>query len=211
MCSRYIYWSWMLDMIAFIIVTCAYSLSMSITPGPTNIIMMTAGVNHGFRATLPFASGAASGFVVLVVIVPLGFGTMLSQSAEVMEWLGYAGAIMISYIGYKIAFSSGDIREEGRDIPSFLEGAILHWINPKSWIACLAGVSAFNLGASGERLALYLLFYMSVGYLSVLAWGYAGAKISVFLHQGNNLKFFNYIMGASLVVVAFYLAFMDKS
>ncbi|MDA7569509.1 hypothetical protein N9D02_10875 [Emcibacteraceae bacterium] len=35
-------------MLAFVIATCAYSLSMSITPGPTNIIMMTTGVNHGF-------------------------------------------------------------------------------------------------------------------------------------------------------------------
>ena len=158
-------------MIAFIIATCAYSLSMSITPGPTNIIVMTAGVNHGFRATLPFATGAASSFSVLVIAVALGFGSTLSKNAEVMQWLGYAGAIMISYMGYKIAFSSGDDREENSDKPGFLEGAILQWINPKSWIACLAGVSAFNLGASIERLTVYMIFYMTVGYLSVLAWG----------------------------------------
>lgn len=183
---------------------------MSITPGPTNIIMMTAGVNHGFRATLPFASGAASGFAALVVIVALGFGSTLSENAQVLEWLGYAGAIMISYMGYKIAFSSGDLREQDSDRPGFMEGAILQWINPKSWIACLAGVSAFNLGASVERLSVYMVFYMTVGYLCVLAWGYGGAKISGFLHQGNNLRIFNYVMGASLIVVALYLAFMDK-
>ena len=106
-------------MFAFIIATCVYSLSMSITPGPTNIIMMTAGVNHGFRATLPFATGAASGFSVLVITVALGFGSTLSTNAEVMQWLGYAGTIMISYMGYKIAFSSGEEKEEDSDIPGF--------------------------------------------------------------------------------------------
>lgn len=197
-------------MLAFIIATCAYSLSMSITPGPTNIIMMTTGVNHGFRATLPFATGAALGFIALVVIVARGFGTMLSESTDIMTIMGYAGALMISYMGYKIAFSTGDPQEEDSDKPGFMEGAVLQWINPKSWIACLAGVSAFNLGASVERLSLYMVFYMTVGYLSVLTWGYAGSKISGFLHQGNNLRIFNYVMGGSLVIVAFYLAFMDK-
>lgn len=197
-------------MLAFVIATCAYSLSMSITPGPTNIIMMTTGVNHGFRATLPFATGAAIGFIALVVIIARGFGSMLSENAEIMSIMGYAGALMISYMGYKIAFSTGDAKEEDSDKPGFMEGAILQWINPKSWIACLAGVSAFNLGASIERLALYMVFYMAVGYISVLAWGYAGAKISGFLHQGNNLRIFNYVMGGSLVIVALYLAIMDK-
>ena len=197
-------------MFAFIIATCVYSLSVSITPGPTNIIMMTAGVNHGFRATLPSATGAASGFSVLVITVALGFGSTLSTNAEVMQWLGYAGAIMISYMGYKIAFSSGDEKEEDSDVPGFLEGAILQLINPKSWIACLAGVIAFNLGASIERLTVYMIFYMTIGYLSVLAWGFAGSKISSFLQHGKNLKIFNYVMGGSLVLVAIYLAFMDK-
>lgn len=197
-------------MIAFVVATIFYSFSMSITPGPTNIIMMTTGVNHGFRATFPFATGAAFGFTALVVIVALGFGSMLSEDPQIMKMMGYAGAAMITYMGYKIAFSSGDMAEEGDERPGFLQGAFLQWINPKSWIACLAGVSAFNLGASIENLVMYMIPYMIVGYTCVLAWGYAGAKISGFLKRGDNLRYFNYAMGASLVIVAVYLGFMDK-
>lgn len=197
-------------MIAFIIATCAYSLSMSITPGPTNIIMMSTGVNHGFKSTLPFATGAACGFTALVLVVALGFGSIFTENARAIEIMTYIGALLISYMGYKIAFSDTDMEEGESERPNFIHGAILQWINPKSWIACLAGVSAFNLASSVERLTLYMIFYMAVGYLSVLSWGYAGAKISRFLKIGRNLKIFNYIMGASLVLVAIYLAMMGR-
>ena len=198
-------------MIAFSIATMLYALSMSITPGPTNIIMMTTGVNHGFRSTLPFAIGAAFGFTALVFIVALGLGEVMTENKTTMEYLGYMGAALISYMGYKIAFSDGDLDAEENPQPSFMQGAILQWINPKSWIACVAGVGAFNLAAGGERLVLYMLVYMPVGFLCVLAWGYVGAKISGFLKIGRNLQIFNYVMGGSLVIVAIYLAFMDQT
>lgn len=196
-------------MIAFAFATMFYALSMSITPGPTNIIMMTTGVNHGFRSTVPFATGAAFGFSALVVIVALGFGEIMTQNQKFMEILGYVGAVLISYMGYKIAFSDNDMEAQEKECPSFMQGAILQWLNPKSWIACIAGVGGFNLAVGGQRLFLYMIFYMAVGYSCVLAWGYAGAKISGFLKIGQNLKFFNYVMGGSLVIVALYLAFMD--
>lgn len=198
-------------MIAFAITTMLYAFSMSITPGPTNIIMMTTGVNHGFKSTLPFAIGAAFGFTALVFIVALGLGEVMTENKRVMEMLGYLGAVLISYMGYKIAFSKGDLEGKEKAQPSFMHGAILQWLNPKSWIACIAGVGAFNLAAGGERLILFMTFYMPVGFLCVLAWGYVGAKISGFLKIGRNLQIFNYVMGGSLVIVAIYLAFMDQS
>lgn len=198
-------------MIAFSVATMLYALSMSITPGPTNIIMMTTGVNHGFISTIPFAFGAAFGFTALVFIVALGLGEVITTNKSLMELLGYVGAVLISCIGYKIAFSSSDIDGVKKPQPSFMQGAILQWINPKSWIACLAGVGAFNLAAGGERLILYMAIYMPVGLLCVLAWGYVGAKINGFLKIGRNLQIFNYVMGGSLVIVAIYLAFMDQA
>lgn len=198
-------------MILFITTTIVYAFTMSITPGPTNIIMMTTGVNHGFKSTLPFATGAAFGFTLLVMIVALGFGGTMAENKGLMQILGYFGAILIAYMGYQVAFSNGDADDIDDTKPSFLQGAILQWINPKSWIACLAGVSAFNLAAGGERLLVYMIFYMIVGYSCVLVWGFAGSKISQFLKDEQTLRIFNYFMGGSLVLVAIYLAFMDQT
>lgn len=197
-------------MFAFIVATIFYAFSMSITPGPTNIIMMTTGVNYGFKSTLPFATGATFGFVSLVTIVALGFGEAMIENTELMQTLSNIGAILIAYMAYQIAFPGSKIEKAEYTRPGFLQGAILQWMNPKSWIACLAGVSGFNLAVGGERLLVYLVFYMIVGYACVLAWGLAGSKISWFLKDDRKLRLFNFIMGGSLLLVAIYLAFVDK-
>ena len=75
-------------MIEFVVATILYALSMSITPGPTNIVMMTTGVNHGFRATLFFATGAAFGFTALVFVVALGLGSMITENKQIMVYMG---------------------------------------------------------------------------------------------------------------------------
>jgi len=75
----------------------------------------------------------------------------------------------------------------------------------------MAGVSAFQISISGERLVIYLLTYVAIGYLCMLAWGFAGVKINQFLKVGQNLRIFNYIMGASLIVIGVYLAIMDQA
>jgi len=198
-------------MSAFAIATMLYAFTMSITPGPTNILMMTTGVNHGFKSTVAFATGAAFGFSAMVISVALGFGVMLTENIMVMRIFGYVGAALIAYMGLKIALSRADLHGEKKEKPGFIFGAVLQWLNPKSWIACLAGVSAFNLAVGGSRLALYMSVYTVVGYLCVLSWGLAGAKISHFLRVQRNLRIFNYVMGGSLIIVALYLAVMDKS
>lgn len=198
-------------MATFIIAIILFALSMSVTPGPTNIIMMTTGVNHGFKSTVPFATGAAVGFSAMVIIVALGFGSMFTENKNIMQGMAYIGAVLITYMGYKIAFSGTDMEAEEKLRPSFMQGALLQWLSPKSWIACLASVSAFNLAVGGERLVIYMCVYMAIGYSCVLAWGLAGSKISRFLKVGTNLRIFNYIMGASLVIVAVYLVLMDQT
>ncbi|MEJ6726045.1 MAG: LysE family translocator [Emcibacteraceae bacterium] len=198
-------------MTAFVITIIFYAFGMSITLGPTNIIMMSTGANHGFKNTIPFATGAAFGFTILVVIVALGFGELLTKHIVIMQTMTYIGSIMICFMGFKIAFSNSHINEKRTSQPSFFYGAVLQFLNPKSWIACMAGVSAFQISISGERLVIYLLIYVAIGYLCMLAWGFAGVKINKFLKVGQNLRIFNYIMGASLIVIGVYLAIMDQA
>jgi len=49
-----------------------FALATSITPGPNNILLMTSGVNFGFRASLPHMLGVAFGFALL--LMGTGFG-----------------------------------------------------------------------------------------------------------------------------------------
>lgn len=56
-----------------------FAFVASITPGPTNILVLSNSARFGFRATLPIILGACAGAALLVLVVGSGFGQSLVQ------------------------------------------------------------------------------------------------------------------------------------
>jgi len=186
---------------------CLYSFSMSITPGPVNLITLTTGINHGFKNALPFVSGASIGFALLLYCIGLGFNQMFNEYSFLMEIFGICGSVFICYIGYKIAISTPDIQISKTEYPTFLHGFVLQWLNPKAWIASIAGIAAFNLADSSNQLIMFVSIYFAICYLSISTWAFMGTKISALLYKPKHLRIFNIMMGLSLIGVSFYLMF----
>ncbi len=192
-----------------IIAMCLYALSMSLSPGPTTIIAMTTGVNHGFRQSFPFIIGATIGFATLLSIIGLGMGEFASGNEKFMTIMGYLGSSYICFMGYKIATAPTKIVEAVQSRPGFTSGVILQFVNAKAWIASLAGISAFNLAGTYAELFMFVILFNMVGTSCLLTWSYAGSKISVLLGDERNLRIFNWIMGGGLILVAAYLILMQ--
>ena len=47
----------------------SFSLAMSISPGPVNMIILSSGVDYGVKKTFPYLSGATIGFTSLLLFV----------------------------------------------------------------------------------------------------------------------------------------------
>lgn len=184
---------------------CLFSLSMSISPGPVNLITLSTGVNYGFRKAIPFVSGATVGFTLLLLMVGLGIGSLASQSHVFLDLLSYSGTGFICYMGYKIVISKPEIEIKSETLPAFYQGLLLQWLNPKAWIACISGVSAFNLADSYPLLIIFVSLYFVICYASIAAWALVGDKINILLRNPNNLRIFNIGMGSALILVAMYL------
>jgi threonine/homoserine/homoserine lactone efflux protein len=88
---------------SLIIAMSLFALSMSVSPGPVNLVTFSSGLNYGFLPSLPFVAGAALGFTLLLVVVGLGLGEIVALSPVLMQLLAYAGTAFICYMGYKIA------------------------------------------------------------------------------------------------------------
>ena len=84
---------------AVFIAMCAYSLSMSISPGPVNLVALTSGLNKGFRRAIPFVSGAAIGFALLLLTVGLGVGMVTTSLPLFLAILSYSGSAFIFFYG----------------------------------------------------------------------------------------------------------------
>lgn len=184
-----------------------FSLAMSISPGPVNMIILSSGTTYGIRKTLPFVSGATIGFTLLLLFIGLVFNEFINLYPNFLKYLAVTGSLFIIYMGYKIASSTGRMNVEEQNKPTFTQGFLLQWLNPKAWVACVAGASLFS---STETTSTFLTFsgiYFIVCYLSLLSWSLLGQKLTIVINSEKRLSIFNRVMGILLVATACFVLF----
>ncbi|HHT5261692.1 LysE family translocator [Klebsiella michiganensis] len=182
-----------------------FALTMSISPGPVNMVIISSGANHGFRKTLPFISGATTGFTLLLILVGFGFYAVIDKYPLFFNYLNIAGSAFIIYMGYKIAASAPELSLKKNDTPGFVQGFLLQWLNPKAWIACASGVALFSEPATQTMLMVFIIIYFLVCYISLAAWAVLGNNVSILLNNAQRIRVFNVLMGVLLIVTAFYM------
>ena len=190
-----------------IIAMCAFSLSMSISPGPVNFIGLSSGIKYGFRKSLPFVSGATIGFVILLSAIGFGLDVIVAKSSNLFDVLRYFCSGFIGYMAFKIFTADSHLTTQTQksEIPTFLQGALLQWLNPKAWMACFAGTAAFNIDDSNKTLVLFICIYFAICYAGIACWALIGNKIGSWLTNPSNMQRFNKTMGGALFIVSVYL------
>ncbi|MEH6568504.1 MAG: LysE family translocator [Halioglobus sp.] len=187
----------------------SFSLAMSISPGPVNMIIVSSGANYGIRKTFSFVSGATIGFTLLLVFNGLGFHKIVSEYPSFLRYLALAGSIFIIYMGYMIASSKPQINIEQQKRPNFLQGILLQWLNPKAWMASVAGVSLFSSPDSHSPFLTFSLIYFLVCYLALFSWSVLGDKATVILNSEFRINLFNKMMGGLLMATACFLLYVQ--
>jgi threonine/homoserine/homoserine lactone efflux protein len=185
----------------------SFSLAMSISPGPVNMVIVSSGATHGIRQTFPFVSGAVIGFTLLLLFVGLGFYRVVNAYPFFLKYLGIAGSIFIVYMGYMIATSKPEIAIEERSRPTFPQGFLMQWLNPKAWMASMAGVSLFSAPTDNQLFLTFSLIYFLVCYLSLFAWSVLGDRVTILLNSETRIGYFNKLMGGLLVATACFLLY----
>lgn len=185
----------------------SFSLVMSISPGPVNMVIVSSGASYGIRKTFPFVSGATIGFTSLLLFLCLGFYKVIELYPDILKYLAIVGSLFIVYMGYLIASSKPELDIKKQNQPTFIQGFLLQWLNPKAWIACVAGASLFSASHSNKVFLTFSLIYFLVCYLSLFSWSLLGNKATVLLNSESRLKAFNQLMGGLLIVTACFLLY----
>lgn len=184
----------------------AFALAASISPGPVNIIALGSGARHGLRASLRHVTGATLGFSLLLVLIGLGLHELLRYWPAMTSVLHASGVAFLLYMAWKLASDPGELGNNSTpQAPSMLAGATLQWLNPKAWLACVAGIGAYV--GEGETTLLWQFtgIYFVICYLSIASWAWAGSVISQYLSNPRRVRLFNRVLAALLVASAAYL------
>ncbi|WP_296257152.1 MULTISPECIES: LysE family translocator [unclassified Pseudomonas] len=187
----------------------AFALAASISPGPVNVVALGCGARFGLGASLRHVMGATVGFVVLLVFTGFGLHEVLHNYPMLTDVIRWAGMGFLVYLAWKLAMDDGRLNvDKPTQRPSFWHGAAMQWLNPKAWLAAVAGMGAFVADGQPQLIGLFALIYFVVCYLSVACWAYAGAFLGPWLRSPQRIRTFNRSMAALLAGCAVSLLYI---
>ncbi len=183
-----------------------YVATMSVTPGPNNLMLAASGVNFGFRRTVPHLLGISIGHGIQVGVV----GGLL---AWVMVWLDglrielvLVGCSYLLWLAWRQAGAAQPGGGRNAQPLGFLGAALFQWVNPKAWMMVLNAAILFLPRGGGWSAALSLALVCSLVNLPCIAlWAVAGDRLRFRLRQPRALRVFNYSMALLLAATAIWI------
>lgn len=180
-----------------------FAISSSVTPGPNNIMVMSAGANFGVRRSLPLLAGICVGFTIMLLLVGLGFGQLFTLFPDLHLIIKCVGTLYLLYLAWLIARSTDEVAGATPAKPlGFLKGALFQWVNAKAWVVATGAIAAFTSAGVGfyqQNLTIALTFFI-VSFPCVGTWLLFGTLLKRWLTSPRARRNFNHAMGALLAL-----------
>lgn len=189
-----------------------FAIVSSITPGPNNLLVMTSGLNYGVPRSLPLVTGITLGFVVMLIAIGVGLGSMLQSNSWVHLGVKIFGLVYMLWLAWKVAVSDPTptvAEDDARGRPlSALDGAAFQWVNPKAWAVALSATAVFTVPDSAMgSLALISLVFTAVAFVCLSAWAAFGTFMRRLVDTPSKTRVFNVAMALLLVASAAPVAY----
>jgi threonine/homoserine/homoserine lactone efflux protein len=180
---------------------------MLITPGPNNILLLSSGLNFGYKKTIPTILGVMLGFSIMIVFVGLGLGVVIQTYPYILEIIKFVGILYLFYLAYKIAISTTDIKDTTHSNKpfTFVQIVVFQWINPKAWIMAITTLSIYinDINNSTKEVVTIAIVYLVVSIISTNIWALGGVFLQNILKNKKHLKLFNILMAILIVSSVF--------
>ncbi|MBG9812980.1 lysine transporter LysE [Bacillus endophyticus] len=180
----------------------SYIIITSITPGPSNLLMMNEARRFGFKRSLPFNIGILSGFIILGIVTSLLTTSLYKWIPMIEPYFKVVGAVYLLYLAWKIAFSKGGKEEDIDNQSSFFSDLFFQILNVKSILYFLTALSTFVLPYSGSNITIFFFMGLTIviGCVALLLWAVFGSAFKKLFSKYN--KTINIVMCLLLVYSA---------
>lgn len=201
----------------------------SITPGPNNILLMTAGAHHGFRACWGHMLGISLGFGFQIFLLIVGLGIVINQIPQFQIALGWASGLYLLWMTWGLAKNAIRMpqhsaistplsetattaktlgkRHDPRIPMTFMQAAIFQWINPKAWTMAIAVPAGLMPKEWSPPLAISISIAVCIliNLPCVAVWAGMGASLRRVLHRVWVARIFYTIMASAMLGTAVYM------
>ncbi|OUS08368.1 lysine transporter LysE [Rhodobacterales bacterium 52_120_T64] len=187
-----------------------FAAAMVGTPGPANMVLLSAGARFGLRRALPFVTGVLLG--KQLIIWPIGFGLieLADRVPSAFAALKWASVAYILWLAWRIAGSSINTARQTK-VPGFFAGLIVHPLNPKAWAMIMVGFTSFVAEGTSALIAttVIALSLMSVQLVLHPLWTLGGRAIAARMAGQRSEKYLMRVL-AGLTVASVLLVLMKE-
>ncbi|VVO56841.1 hypothetical protein PS850_00610 [Pseudomonas fluorescens] len=180
-----------------------FAFVASITPGPTNILVLSNSARYGLAAAVPIIFGACASAATIVLLVGTGAGSSLTTLPVVQTAMQWTGVAWLSFLAWQIFSAPAEalITQESTARLGLVGAASLQLINPKTWMMALAVVSVF--AGNGEQRLGHVLYLSLAFFLIALpclgVWALLGVGSTRWLRSPRAMQRFNRCMALLLL------------
>ena len=189
--------------------TILFVSTVSMTPGPNNLLLAASGANYGFIKTLPHMCGAIAGFTIMVVASGFGLGIILNEFPQVILPLKIMSVSFLLYLSWRIATGGGHVIEGKSQPLAFLPAVLFQTINPKgiSFLLSIMGAQVSDAEPLLPQLIPLFILLPAFTVLSAFTWTMFGTAIGKLMQSQGAFRVFNLVMASLLVACVIPIAF----
>ncbi|CAN5342386.1 LysE family translocator [soil metagenome] len=181
-----------------------YTMVMSITPGPNNVMLMASGARFGFRRTVPHLLGITLGVTTQTVLACAGLAVAFDELPGARHWLTIVGVAYMIWLAFRLlGAGSAATRHAARPMTAW-QALLFQAVNPKAWVMTLTTALVFmpKSGSAVLGVAALALVFVLVNIPCISLWAACGSALRSWLDVGRRRIMFNVVMAASLAATA---------
>jgi threonine/homoserine/homoserine lactone efflux protein len=197
------------------------ALVMNISPGPSNLYVMSRSLAQGPRAGLIATAGLATGSLFHVALTALGLAAILRYSPALYAAVKLGGAAYLVFLGLRLLFSRepalAPAANAGRRVFAriFRESVLVEMLNPKTTLFFLAFLPQFADPAAGPLAPQLLLLGTIVTLTAIPCDSFvafaAGTAARAMARRRFYCRLQNWVSGSVLVALGVYVAVFERA
>jgi threonine/homoserine/homoserine lactone efflux protein len=194
--------------LAFVVATAI----MIALPGPSVLLTVAHSISFGWRHALATVAGATMGIAVQLIVAAIGLTSLLNVVAEVFEWLRWAGAAYLVYLGIKQWRSASEPLEFDTSSVSktnlFVQGLVITIPNPKSLIFIAAFLPQFidTTRPLGLQFTFIVPTFLVITFTVTSVWALIAGKVRGFLQSQRAFQSVLRTAGGLMIIAGVGLA-----